>query len=105
MTSVDLLIGMNIEKISFARGEEAVRLLEVVVEIVGNMGVLGVRGSEVEVLGMALSTGISAYDASYIVLAGKEGLTLVAEDERLRREASRHVLTALVLRLSNQQES
>ena len=54
---------------------------------------------------MALSTGLSAYDASYIVLAGKGGLTLVAEDERLRREASRHVLTALVLRLSNQQES
>lgn len=70
-----------------------------------NMVVLGVRGSEMEVLGISLSTGISAYDASYIVLAGKEGLTLVAEDERLRREASRHVPTALVLQLSNQQES
>jgi len=70
-----------------------------------NMVVLGVQGSEAEALELALSTGLSAYDASYIVLAGKGGLTLVAEDERLRREASRHVPTASVLQLSNQQES
>jgi len=38
-----------------------------------NIVVLGVQGSEAEVLGMALSTGLSAYDASYIALAGRGG--------------------------------
>jgi hypothetical protein len=33
-----------------------------------NMVVLGVQGSEAEALGMALSTGLSAYDASHIIL-------------------------------------
>ena len=85
-------------------GEEVVRLVEVVGDIVGNMVVVGVRGSEVEVVEMALSTGLSAYDASYIVLAGKGDLTLVTEDERLRREASKHVPVASVSQLSNEPE-
>ena len=72
-------------------GEEAVSVVELVVDVVGEMGVLGVRGSEAEVLRVALSTGLTAYDASYVVVAAREGLTLVTEDLRLRRGAEGHV--------------
>ena len=69
-------------------GEEAVSVMDVVADVVGEMEVLG---SEAEVLRVALSTGLTAYDASYVVVAAREGLTLVTEDLRLRRGAGGHV--------------
>jgi predicted nucleic acid-binding protein len=82
-------------------GEEAVSVVEVVADVVGEMEVLGVRGSEAEVLRVALSTGLTAYDASYVVVAAREGLTLVTEDLRLRRGAEGHVEAVSVSELSN----
>ena len=80
-------------------GEAAVRVMEVVADVVGEMEVLGVRGSEAEVLRAALSTGLTAYDSSYVVVAAREGLTLVTEDLRLRRGAEGHVETLSVSEL------
>lgn len=82
-------------------GEEAVSVVDVVADVVGEMEVLGVRGSEAEVLRVALSTGLTAYDASYVVVAEREGLTLVTEDLRLRRGAEGHVEAVSVSELSN----
>jgi predicted nucleic acid-binding protein len=85
-------------------GEEAVRVMEVVADVVGEMEVLGVRGSEAEVLRVALSTGLTAYDASYVVVAAGEGLTLVTEDLRLRRGAEGHVEVVSVSELPDASE-
>ena len=82
-------------------GEEAVSVVEVVANVVGEMGVLGVRGSEAEVLRVPLSTGLTAYNASYVGVAARGGLTLVTEDVRLRRGAEGHVEAKSVSELSN----
>ena len=71
----------------------------VVADVVGEMEVLGIQGSEVEVLRMALSTGLTAYDASYVVVAEKEELTLVTEDRRLFMKAKEHVQAVQVSEL------
>ena len=41
---------------------------------------------EDEILSTARELNITAYDASYIVLAEKNGLTLVTEDKKLRKK-------------------
>ncbi len=46
---------------------------------------------EGEILSIARELSITAYDASYIVLAEKNGLTLVTEDKKLRMKAKRLV--------------
>jgi predicted nucleic acid-binding protein len=81
--------------------EEAISLLGIEVDIVENMRVLEIRGFERDVLETAFSTGMSAYDASYIVLAEKQEMTLVTEDEKLRRAAVKHVQTTSISQLSN----
>jgi len=55
------------------------------------MEVLSIHPYEEEVLSIALSTGLTAYDASYIVAAIKRRLTLVTEDRQLKRAAARYV--------------
>jgi predicted nucleic acid-binding protein len=45
-------------------------------------GALGQRG-----LGLGLTHGLSAYDASYLELAMRRGLPLATQDERLQRAA------------------
>ena len=47
----------------------------------------------------ALATGLSAYEASYVVLAQRHGLPLVTEDGRLRREAVKHMASVSVSEL------
>ena len=46
---------------------------------------------EDEILSAARELNITAYDASYIVLAKKNGLTLVTEDKKLRTKAEKIV--------------
>lgn len=50
-------------------------------EIVEYMNILGPHGWEEEILKTALKLGITVYDASYIVLAKNNDITLVTEDE------------------------
>jgi len=46
---------------------------------------------EDEIPSTARELNITAYDASYIVLAEKNGLTLVTEDKKLRTKAEKFV--------------
>lgn len=68
--------------------EEAYSLVSDFAELVRNMVVLEPGGLEREIIQMAISKGATAYDASYIALAMKNGLTLVTEDRKLRAIAS-----------------
>ncbi len=72
---------------------EALRLISILNDILGLMNILNLQGLEKDVLKVALEQGITAYDASYIVLASKHGLTLVTEDRELRNKASKIVKT------------
>ena len=56
----------------------------------GYMVVLEPKGLEAEILGVALELGLTAYDASYVVLASRHGLTLVTEDRKLASAAKRY---------------
>ncbi|MGC9010363.1 MAG: type II toxin-antitoxin system VapC family toxin [Sulfolobales archaeon] len=48
------------------------------------INILEPTGLEKEILELAISRGASTYDASYVALAKKHGLTLVSEDQKLR---------------------
>ena len=76
--------------------EEALHVVNVLKEVVEYMEVLSIHPYEEEVLSIALSTGLTAYDASYIVAAIKRRLTLVTEDRQLKRAAARYVETRSV---------
>ncbi|MBO3833180.1 MAG: type II toxin-antitoxin system VapC family toxin [Candidatus Brockarchaeota archaeon] len=62
-----------------------------VAEALGLLNILEPRGCEREIMEVALKHGITAYDASYVVLAEKHGLVLVTEDKEFRRKAGRIV--------------
>jgi predicted nucleic acid-binding protein len=53
-----------------------------------------VRGFEVEVLELALREELTVYDTAYLYVAVKNRLTLVSDDEKLLKKASRYVRTA-----------
>jgi predicted nucleic acid-binding protein len=55
------------------------------------MDALDVEGLEEEIFKAAVKLELTAYDASYVVLAQKHGLILVSEDEKLRSTAQRAV--------------
>ena len=67
--------------------EEVFKLAEVLEEIVGLMEILALHPHEHEVLQTATRLKLTAYDASYIVLAENQKLTLVTEDRKLREAA------------------
>ena len=54
----------------------------------GFMKILSPHPYEDEILSIAGELNITAYDASYIVLAEKNGLTLVTEDKNKGRKTS-----------------
>jgi len=45
-------------------------------------------GRESEVLRVAVKTGLTAYDASYVAVARQMGTVLITEDGKLRKKAS-----------------
>lgn len=67
---------------------EAGNLLDVFIRLLDHLKMLDSRGLESEVFRMAVETGLTVYDASYLALARKEKLTLVTEDVKLRNIAS-----------------
>ncbi|ABN70617.1 conserved hypothetical protein [Staphylothermus marinus F1] len=73
--------------------EEAVSLTRDFTDLVLNMIILEPRGLEHDILQIAVSRGITAYDASYIALARKHGLTLVTEDQILAKASTNMVKT------------
>ncbi len=74
--------------------KEAKELLEIFLEVLGHMTILEPRSYELKILNIALETGLTAYDASYVVLAREKGLKLVTEDSKLRERAGELVETS-----------
>ena len=68
--------------------EEASSLVSDFTELTREMLILDPRGLEEEIFQIAVSKGVTVYDASYIALAAKHNLTLVTEDGKLSRAAS-----------------
>ena len=66
----------------------------------GYMVMLEPKGLEAEILEVALELGLTAYDASYVVLASRHGLTLVTEDKKLASAAERYINVVSLRELS-----
>jgi predicted nucleic acid-binding protein len=71
--------------------KEAESLLDVFIRLLSYLKMLDPRGLESEVFKIAVETGLTVYDASYLALAHREKLTLVTEDVKLRNVASRMI--------------
>ncbi len=66
--------------------EEARELTNILNEIIDLMNMINPHGYEKEILENAWKLGITAYDASYVVITKKNNLILVSEDEKLKRK-------------------
>jgi len=64
------------------------------------MKILSPHPYEDEILSTARELNITAYDASYIVLAEKNDLILVTEDKKLRTKAERLVKVASFIQIT-----
>lgn len=63
--------------------------------IVDRMHVLDMRGAERDVAAMCASTGLTFYDAAYVVAARRLGLSLVTDDKDMSEAARRHGVRAI----------
>lgn len=70
---------------------DADRLIKVLVEVLDYLNILSPHPYEPDIFRRAVGLGLTVYDASYIVLAGKKGLTLVTEDRKLMENAGKIV--------------
>ncbi len=70
------------------RVEEAISIISDFTELIQNMVILEPSGLEHNILQIATSKGVTAYDASYIALARKHKLTLITEDQKMFQAAS-----------------
>jgi len=68
--------------------KEAGSLLDVFIQLLSYLKMLDPSGLESELFKIAVETGLTVYDASYLALARREKLTLVTEDVKLRNVAS-----------------
>ncbi len=73
--------------------EEAFKLIEIIQEVIDYMKIISPRNYERQILELALKLNITAYDASYIILAKENNLVLVTEDKRLAEKASKIIRT------------
>jgi len=76
--------------------KEAESLLDVFIRLLSYLKTLDPMGSESEIFKIAVETGLTVYDASYLALAHREKLTLVTEDVKLRNVA-RKIIRAVSL--------
>ena len=84
--------------ISLQEASEIVKLFAKTLEF---MKILSPHPYEDEILSTARELNIAAYDASYIVLAEKNGLTLVTEDKKLRTKAEKLVKAASLTQITS----
>ena len=68
--------------------QEAASLVNVFTKLIREMVILDPSGLEQDILRIAVSRGITVYDASYVALAIKRNLVLVTEDQKLSRKVS-----------------
>ena len=85
--------------------EEAKKLTNVIIEVLNYLNMLSIHPYESEVLAKAVETGLTVYDASYIVLAKKKNLKLVTEDKELMRKAHRTIKVTSIRNLIKQKSS
>ena len=71
--------------------QEASEIIKLFAKTLEFMKILSPHPYEDEILSTARELSITAYDASYIVIAEKNGLTLVTEDKKLRTKAEKLV--------------
>ncbi len=76
------------------RVETAYRLIELLSKILSVLDLHTIRGSEKEVLDIAVKEGITIYDASYIHIAARNKLTLVTDDKKLAEIARKFTRVA-----------
>jgi len=74
--------------------QEASEIVKLFAKTLEFVKILSPHPYEDEILSTARELNITAYDASYIVLAEKNGLTLVTEDKKLRTRAEKLVKAA-----------
>ena len=71
--------------------QEASKIVKLFTETLEFMKILSSHPYEDEILSTAIELNLTAYDASYIVLAEKNSLILVTEDSKLRAKAEKLV--------------
>lgn len=62
------------------------KYVEILTKVFGLIEVLSIKEYEVDVYETAKKLGLTIYDASYVVTAYKNRMTLVTDDQRLRRK-------------------
>jgi len=71
--------------------ETARTFVEILKGLFDSIPLESVKGYETEVFELASKEGLTVYDAAYLYVAMKDGLTLVSDDERLLSKATRYV--------------
>ena len=72
-------------------GETALQYIETLTLVFKALKAENIKDDEVKVYELASREGLTIYDASYLHIAIRDGLTLVTDDKKLRNKASRHV--------------
>jgi len=73
-------------------GETALEYIETLSLVFKALEVDSIRDEEVKVFKLASREGLTIYDASYLYIAIRDGLTLVTDDNKLKNKASQHVM-------------
>ncbi len=60
-------------------------VMELFSKLMNSLNTISIRGDEAKVLEIAISEGLTFYDASYLYVARSKGMKLVTEDEDLLR--------------------
>jgi len=77
--------------LKFTSIDKVLQLVDIVVDVIRYMRIPSISNLEKEMLRISVELGLTAYDASYIVLAQKYGLTLVTEDRKLMSKAQKYI--------------
>ena len=75
-------------RIDLVTAKELVELLKGVFD---SVPLESAKGYEAEVFELASKKSLTAYDAAYLYIAMRDGLTLVSDDEELLSKASRYI--------------
>ncbi len=70
-------------KLGFIRNPIAV--MELFSRLMSSLNTISIRGNEARILELAISEGLTFYDASYLYVAKSKGMKLVTEDRDLLR--------------------
>lgn len=81
--------------------QEASEIVKLFTKTLEFMKMLSPHPYEDEILSTARELNITAYDASYIVLAEKNSLKLVTEDKKLRAKAEKLVKAASLIQITS----